>query len=156
MKTAYYYDLQFDRIGIAQEGEAITHLRFGGDALPADYELRETPLLKRAAEQLSEYFAGKRQAFELPLNPQGTVFQKRVWQALTEIPYGETRSYKEIAEQVGAPKGFRAVGGANNKNPIGIVIPCHRVIGANGALVGYAYGLSTKIRLLELEKLHRA
>jgi len=114
-------------------------------------EISETPLIKKTAAQLEEYFAGKRKAFDLPLNPQGTEFQKKVWKALQEIPYGKTVSYKDIAEKIGSPKASRAVGGANNKNPISIIIPCHRVIGANGALVGYAGGLDMKRELLELE-----
>lgn len=105
----------------------------------------------RAAAQLTEYFAGKRKVFDLPLEPHGTEFQKKVWQALREIPYGTTCSYGEIAAKIGNPKASRAVGGANNKNPIAIVVPCHRVIGANGSLVGYASGLQTKEALLKLE-----
>ena len=105
-----------------------------------------------AAEQLEAYFAGKRTTFSLPLRPAGTAFQLAVWQALTEIPYGETRSYGEIAAAVGNPKAARAVGMANNRNPISILIPCHRVIGSTGALVGYGGGLEKKLFLLELEK----
>ena len=102
--------------------------------------------------QLKEYFGGKRKIFDLPLKPEGTEFQLRDWDALRRIPYGETRSYKDIAEEIDCPKGFRAVGMANNKNPIGIIIPCHRVVGANGKLVGYAGGMEKKEFLLELEK----
>lgn len=116
---------------------------------------KETPLLKEAARQLEEYFAGTRRTFNLPLHIQGTPFQQKVWQALLTIPYGETRSYKQIARQVGCPQGCRAVGMANNKNKIGIVIPCHRVIGSNGALTGYAGGLDIKQALLELEETHK-
>lgn len=111
---------------------------------------RDCPSI-REAEQLTEYFAGKRKVFDLPLEPYGTEFQKKVWQALMEIPYGRTCSYGEIAAKIGNPKASRAVGSANNKNPIAIVIPCHRVVGANGALVGYASGLQTKEALLKLE-----
>ncbi|MEF9971016.1 MAG: methylated-DNA--[protein]-cysteine S-methyltransferase [Oscillospiraceae bacterium] len=103
------------------------------------------------ARQLFEYFKGRRRSFELPISEQGTAFQKRVWAALRDIPYGETRSYKFIAEAVGSPKAFRAVGGACNKNPILIITPCHRVIGSGGALVGFACGLDIKKQLLELE-----
>ena len=102
--------------------------------------------------QLDEYFAGTRTAFAFPYRLHGTPFQKKVWQALRQIPYGETRSYKDIAEAIGHPKAFRAVGMANNANPIFIAIPCHRVIGANGSLVGYGGGLEMKKALLELEK----
>ncbi|QUM76071.1 methylated-DNA--[protein]-cysteine S-methyltransferase [Moritella sp. 24] len=104
--------------------------------------------------QLREYFNGKRQEFDLKLNPVGTVFQRHAWQQLTKIPYGETRRYKDIASGLGNPNASRAVGMANNKNPIPIIIPCHRVIGANNKLVGYAYGLALKQQLLSLENSH--
>ncbi len=103
------------------------------------------------AKQLEEYFAGTRKVFDLPLCPEGTDFQKRVWKALLEIPYGETRTYQEIAQKAGSPRGFRAVGMANHNNPIMIVIPCHRVIGKDGSLTGYGGGLDMKERLLKLE-----
>ncbi|HEY3995320.1 MAG TPA: methylated-DNA--[protein]-cysteine S-methyltransferase [Mycobacterium sp.] len=105
-----------------------------------------------AVEQLNAYFAGELTDFDLELDLQGTVFQQRVWKALLTIPYGETRSYGEIAEQVGAPGSARAVGLANGHNPIAIVVPCHRVIGANGKLTGYGGGIDRKLTLLELEK----
>lgn len=100
----------------------------------------ETPLLREAERQLKAYLAGRLRDFDLPLAPRGTPFQQKVWAALTAIPYGETRSYKQVAEAVDCPRGCRAVGMANNRNPIAIVIPCHRVIGADGALVGYGGG----------------
>ena len=109
-------------------------------------------LTNLAFKQLEEYFAGKRQVFDLPLDMQGTDFQKKVWQSLCDIPYGETRSYKQIAEQIGSPKACRAIGNANNANPISVIVPCHRVIGANGKLVGYAGGLDLKQELLNIEK----
>lgn len=112
---------------------------------------KETPLLLTAKQQLSEYFAGQRTVFDLPIKTEGTAFQQQVWQALKAIPYGETRSYKEIAATINNPKAVRAVGGANNKNPISIVIPCHRVIGSSGQLVGYGGGLDAKVFLLALE-----
>lgn len=108
-------------------------------------------ILEKAVIQIKEYLAGTRQIFDLPLDPQGTVFQKKVWQALQKIPYGNTVSYKEIAQAIDNPKASRAVGNANNKNPIPIIIPCHRVIGANGSLVGYAGGLHFKEFLLNHE-----
>ncbi|WP_166346761.1 methylated-DNA--[protein]-cysteine S-methyltransferase [Phytoactinopolyspora limicola] len=104
-----------------------------------------------AEEQLEHYFAGQLREFDLPLNPTGTPFQQRVWAALTSIPYGEVRSYREIAEQIGHPTAYRAVGLANGRNPISIVVPCHRVIGASGALTGYGGGIERKRMLLELE-----
>lgn len=106
---------------------------------------------KKYVTQLNQYFTGKRKTFDFSLDLYGTPFQKAVWTALTRIPYGETRSYKDIALAVGAAKAVRAIGGANNRNPIPIVVPCHRVIGSNGSLVGYGGGLSIKEQLLTLE-----
>jgi len=109
------------------------------------------PVLIAAATQLDEYFAGKRTAFDLPLDFRGTDFQKSVWAALLTIPFGETRSYGEIARQIGQPTASRAVGAANGRNPISIIAPCHRVIGANGSLTGFAGGIEAKRLLLALE-----
>jgi methylated-DNA-[protein]-cysteine S-methyltransferase len=114
-------------------------------------EDRDHPVLRETARQLGEYFVGRRQAFDLPLDFRGTDFQKDVWAALLAIPFGETRSYAEIARAVGRPTAFRAVGAANGKNPISIVAPCHRVIGANGTLTGFAGGIEAKRHLLALE-----
>jgi len=114
-----------------------------------------SPLLDEACHQLDDYFAGRRHHFDLPLAPTGTPFQQLVWQALRQIPYGETRSYRDIACQLGMPGAMRAVGGANNRNPLPLFIPCHRVIGANGRLVGYAGGLAVKEWLLSHEAQHR-
>ncbi len=108
-------------------------------------------LIEEAARQLRGYFAGERKGFDLPLDMQGTEFQKRVWRQLLTIPYGETRSYRQVAEGIGAAAAVRAVGAANGANPVPIVVPCHRVIGAGGKLVGYGGGLELKRRLLELE-----
>jgi methylated-DNA-[protein]-cysteine S-methyltransferase len=194
MKNIYFYDTLVGKVGIADNGEAITDLMYvgaagvgaAGDGLQKSADegadsadstnsatgtaagiaagvqelvsnlysanLKETPLIRKAAKQLNEYLAGRRKTFELPLDPEGTPFQKAVWKTLTGIPYGESRTYKDIAETVGNPKACRAVGMANNKNPIAILIPCHRVIGAGGKLVGYAGGLDIKKKLLELEK----
>ena len=113
---------------------------------------QETPLIKDAYRQLSEYLKGERKGFDLPLLIKGTTFQQQVWKALLEIPYGETRSYKQIAVAIGNPKAVRAVGMANNRNPLLIVVPCHRVIGADGKLVGYGAGIEKKEFLLRLEK----
>lgn len=110
------------------------------------------PMLHRVKQQLEQYFAGQRQQFDLPLDFQGTDFQQQVWQALLTIPYGETRSYKDIALQIGNEKAVRAVGAANGRNPISIIAPCHRVIGSGGALVGFAGGLDKKQILLSLEQ----
>jgi methylated-DNA-[protein]-cysteine S-methyltransferase len=114
-------------------------------------EAADNPILLRTAQQLQEYFAGTRHQFDLELAFAGTEFQKKVWQALLTIPFGETRSYSQIAEQIGNPSAVRAVGAANGKNPISIVAPCHRVIGASGKLTGFAGGLEAKERLLTLE-----
>ena len=135
--------------------EAVTGLRFG-TAVPEGSvpvpEEEAAPLLREAAAQLREYFAGKRRDFTLPLAPQGSEFQKKVWAALQTIPYVETRTYRQIAEQIGHNLAFRAVGMANNRNPIGILIPCHRVIGYDGRMTGYAAGIGIKERLLDGEK----
>lgn len=125
---------------------------------PPDSELgepdprgREAEPFRAAADQLDAYFAGGRTFFDLPLAPHGSQFQQRVWAALQEIPYGETKSYGELAARIGSPGAARAVGLANGRNPIGIVIPCHRVIGSNGSLTGYGGGLDKKRALLDLE-----
>lgn len=152
MKHVFFYTTAIGTIGIAEADGAITDLFFASDSEQPSGVLQETALLKEAARQLAEYIDGQRQVFTLPLAPVGTVFQQQVWQALRTIPYGETRSYKEIAIAIGNPKAVRAVGMANNRNPIAICIPCHRVIGANGSLVGYAGGLELKAALLQREK----
>ena len=108
--------------------------------------------LRDAATQLEEYFRGERQVFDLPLAPEGTDFQRRVWAQLEQIPYGQTRSYGQIAAAIGQPRASQAVGAANGRNPLSIVVPCHRVLGSTGALVGYAGGLERKQALLELER----
>ncbi|HPV01204.1 MAG TPA: methylated-DNA--[protein]-cysteine S-methyltransferase [Clostridiales bacterium] len=118
------------------------------------FTIGETPLIKEAAKQLGEYLEGKRKVFDIPIQLEGTPFQKAVWQALLGIPYGETRTYGEIARHIGNPKAARAVGMANNRNPVAVFVPCHRVIGADGRLVGYASGLDMKKRLLDLERKH--
>jgi methylated-DNA-[protein]-cysteine S-methyltransferase len=110
------------------------------------------PILLEAERQLQEYFCGRRRSFSLPLDFAGTDFQRRVWQALLTIPYGQTRSYGQIAQQIGSPAAVRAVGAANGRNPISIITPCHRVIGSTGKLIGFAGGLETKARLLQLEQ----
>ncbi|WP_276798392.1 methylated-DNA--[protein]-cysteine S-methyltransferase [Fusobacterium gonidiaformans] len=117
-----------------------------------EMEEKNTELLQEVKRQLEEYFSGRLQNFDLPLKPKGTDFQKQVWKALLMIPYGETKSYGDIAKQIGKEKAVRAVGGANHVNPISIVIPCHRVIGKNGNLTGYGGGLEVKEKLLELER----
>lgn len=147
--SCFVYDTEIGPLTIESEGSAVTAVHFGSEPRAA---FRRTELTDRTAAEIAEYLSGKRIRFDLPLNPEGTVFQKRVWNALLDIPYGETRSYRQIAERAGSPKAFRAVGMANNQNPIAILIPCHRVIGSDGSLVGYAAGLEIKKRLLALEQ----
>ena len=128
---------------------ALTAVDFGAaDGLPA---AAWPPVLHRAAQELGEYFAGRRTVFTVPLAPQGTPFQQEVWAALQRIPYGTTCSYADLARAIGRPKACRAVGMANHRNPIPILIPCHRVVGADGSLTGYASGLVIKSCLLQLE-----
>jgi methylated-DNA-[protein]-cysteine S-methyltransferase len=145
---------------LAGRGATLTHLQFGSpagkedhthDPKRADWE-RDDRAFGEAVAQLEAYFAGELTTFSVDIELAGTTFQRRVWSALQTIPYGETRSYGEIAEQIGAPGASRAVGLANGRNPIGIIVPCHRVIGANGSLTGYGGGLDRKRALLDLEK----
>lgn len=155
MKNIFYYQTKIGYIGIAEEDNHITNVFFENDEKIAEsdgYKFAETDLLREAGKQLDEYLLGKRKVFSLPLAPSGTAFMKKVWDCLCDISYGETKSYKEIAKASGNEKACRAVGLANNKNPIPIFIPCHRVIGTNGKLTGYRGGLNTKLQLLELEK----
>lgn len=153
MKNIYFFDYPIGRIGIASDDESICGIFLQGDKVPQDIsEEKKTKVISEADKQLKEYFSGKRKEFNLPLKMNGTEFQKSVWNALLTIPYGETRSYKDIAIQVGNEKASRAIGMANNRNPIAIVVPCHRVIGHNGTLVGYGGGLNMKRELLDLEK----
>lgn len=135
--------------------KAVTAIRFGTQVPEGSTPCtgaEATPLLRKAAEEIGDYFAGSRRKFTLPLAPEGTPFQQKVWEALRTIPYGEARTYKQIAIQIGHNQSFRAVGMASNRNPIAIVVPCHRVIGYDGKLTGYAGGLDIKEQLLELEK----
>ena len=133
---------------LTEEDGALIRLDFGkkGQAGP------ETTLLAEAKKQLEQYFSGTLRSLTLPLRPEGTPFQQKVWAALLQIPWGETRTYGQVAAMIGQPKACRAVGMANNRNPLPIFIPCHRVIGANGQLTGYAGGLSAKEHLLSLEQ----
>ena len=154
MKNIFFYETRIGKIGIISNREAVTGLFFAGgtgNAVEGTCN-KETAVIREAAKQLTEYLDGKRRRFDIPMAFEGTPFQRKVWEALTRIPYGETRSYAEIAGSIGQPKACRAVGMANNRNPIAVMVPCHRVIGANGKLVGYAGGLDVKQKLLELEK----
>jgi methylated-DNA-[protein]-cysteine S-methyltransferase len=144
-------------IVVAGDREGLRRLEFqrgrdGEFPIPREWEEDpEFPLLRRAAEQLRSYFSGKRRSFSLPLAPVGTAFQQRVWAELRKIPFGETVSYSELARRAGRPSAIRAAGAANGKNPISIVIPCHRVLGLDGSLTGYGGGLEKKRALLALE-----
>jgi len=150
-QTYFVYETGFCRITIVSDSSAVLAVLFGNAVNPGGKK-EASALTDLAAEQLVEYFAGKRKQFDVPIRPVGTDFQEAVWKALLNIPYGETRSYKQIAQEIGSPAACRAVGMANNKNPISIIIPCHRVIGSNGALVGYGGGLEMKQKLLALEQ----
>lgn len=153
MKIYKVMDSPVCLLNIACDGEAITDITF--KSAPATAVLGNSPVLDNAVKQLEEYFNGSRKVFELPLSFSGTDFQNRVWHALCKIPYGETMSYGDIARLIGSPMAFRAVGMANNKNRIPIIIPCHRVIGADGGLTGYAGGVDIKKFLLALEAHHK-
>lgn len=152
MKNIYFYDTRIGKVYIEEENNFIVAIHFEHEAIINEEKLNETPLLKETGEQIIEYLSGKRKNFNVPIFPSGTAFQEKVWNSLQSIPYGETRSYKDIATSVGNEKACRAVGMANNKNPIPIIVPCHRVVGSNGRLVGYAGGLQIKEYLLTLEK----
>lgn len=142
-----FYDSPIGPMTLVQEGEVLDRLDFDVPSQPEE----ATPLLLEACRQLREYFAGERKAFALPLAPAGTEFQKKVWAALRDIPWGETRSYGDIARAIGKPTACRAVGMANGRNPLPVFIPCHRVIGTNGSITGYSGGLEKKRFLLRLE-----
>lgn len=143
-------DTPLGRMYLASDGENITELKFG----TCEKDTPDAVLLK-AKSELEEYFAGERKDFTVPVKPEGTAFQQKVWSALKEIPYGETATYGKIAKRIGNEKACRAVGMANNRNPIAIIVPCHRVIGAGGSLTGYAGGIDKKEFLLKLESQRR-
>lgn len=149
MKMALYCENVPTPVGtlcVCSDGDAVTGIHFGAGE-PGE----ACPVTGQARQQLTEYFAGQRREFDLPLAPAGTDFQRRVWELLREIPYGETVTYGELARRLGNPRAARAVGMACNRNPIAIVVPCHRVVGSTGSLTGYAGGLDAKAFLLKLE-----
>lgn len=147
----YIYDTVIGKITITGSNNRILEIKYG-ECKKDNIKYMKNEIIENAASELNEYLNGRREVFSIPLMPVGTEFQRLVWSALKEIPYGMTKSYKEIAEIIGKPKAYRAVGMANNKNPIMIMIPCHRVIGADGSLTGYACGINVKQSLLELER----
>lgn len=148
---AFFYKTEIGTIGIEEKDGSICGVHFSGEQLPREVDIYESAILKEAANQLTKYLQGKLKTFSLPLAPAGTAFMQEVWQILHQIPFGETFTYKQIAEKVGRPKAFRAVGQACNRNPIPIFIPCQRVIGSNGKFTGYRGGIDIKKRLLSLE-----
>ena len=154
MKRYSFYNYEgVGRLGIGVESERITDLHFERSSISTSgLRLEETSLHRETSRQLEEYFSGRRKIFDLPLAPKGTDFQRRCWEALLQVPYGETRSYGDIARSIGSPGGFRAVGMANNRNPIAVIIPCHRIIGSDGKLVGFGGGLDVKAFLLDMER----
>ena len=158
MDNILFVSTKIGKIGIQEDGSGITGVFFENELPkknPASCAQRETPLLQTAAREILEYLDGNRKAFTVPLSMNGTAFQMADWKALMTIPYGETRSYQEIAHLIGKPRACRAVGHANNQNPISIIIPCHRVIGKNGSMTGYGGGLAIKEFLLNLERENR-
>lgn len=152
MKYALTVSSPIGPLTLVEEDGALTRMNFGTEADGA--ERRETPLLHQAAQELAEYFRGERKRFTVPLRPEGSAFQLRCWQALLDIPYGETRTYAQQARAIGQAKACRAVGMGNHRNPLPVFIPCHRVVGKNGSLTGYAGGLNAKQTLLNIERMY--
>lgn len=150
-KTQFCYKTKAGNIYIAADQLGICGL----SVVDFGFSEKETTIIKEAAKQLEEYLDGKRIVFDIPLNPSGTDFQAKVWAELRKVPYGETRTYKDIALAIGNPNASRAVGSANNKNPILIFTPCHRIIGSNGSLTGFAAGINLKQKLINLEQTKR-
>ena len=159
MKTVYYdlLSTSLGTISLASDGDALSGLWFEGQRYEpsrgACWQRRaDLPILMRAGVELGEYFAGARSEFTLPLSPAGTAFQHEVWRAIAAIPYGETAAYRDLASRIGRPASIRAAGAATGRNPLSIIVPCHRVVGADGTLTGYAGGLDRKRALLALER----
>ena len=158
MKTVYY-DFLLTSLGkmlLASDGDALMGAWFEGQRYepsrgPSWERRRNLPILLHAGAELNEYFAGARTEFTLPLAPHGTPFQRDVWRAIAAIPYGETAAYRDLASRIGRPASIRAAGAATGRNPLSIVVPCHRVVGSAGSLTGYAGGIERKSRLLALE-----
>ena len=156
MRFHDFYESPHGRILVTANEAGLTGVHFDGQKyFPADdpesQRARRNPIVQQAIRELGEYFAGKRKRFEVALAPAGTPFQLAVWRAISSVPYGETISYGELARRAGVPGHARAAGAATGRNPIGIIVPCHRIVGANGSLTGYAGGLPRKRALLALE-----
>lgn len=152
MKYALVMESPVRTLTLVEEDGALTEVRFGLDVRKEC--LQSTPLLRQAEAELNEYFSGERKTFTVPLRPQGTPFQLKCWNALLQIPYGETRTYGQQAAMIGQPKACRAVGMGNHRNPLSIFIPCHRVVGKDGTLTGYGGGIDIKEKLLQLERMN--
>ncbi|MBC7087432.1 MAG: methylated-DNA--[protein]-cysteine S-methyltransferase [Tissierellales bacterium] len=153
-RYAYSFESKIGKINIYQIENKIVRIEYNEDMIANSYEMEVTPLIKKTVNELEEYFNGDRKMFTIPIGLSGTEFQIKVWNELLKIPFGETKTYREIAKSIGNDKAYRAVGGANNKNPIPIIVPCHRVVGADKSLVGYKGGLDIKKALLEIEKIY--
>ncbi|MDR3349935.1 MAG: methylated-DNA--[protein]-cysteine S-methyltransferase [Acidaminococcales bacterium] len=151
----YRHQTPLGVFSVLERQGALVGLSLNKEHAGNDFTYRKTPLIAKAVKQLDEYLSGERKEFDLPIAPTGTQFQQKVWQALRTIDYGSTLSYQALAERIGNPKACRAVGGANNKNPILIIVPCHRVIGKDNSLTGFGAGLDVKAKLLALEKAHK-
>lgn len=150
-KYAYSFESKISNLSIYEVDNKIVRIEFNEENTDKNYKYEMTPTIKNAIREIEEYLDGDRKIFTVPIELYGTEFQVKVWNELLKIPYGETKTYKEIAKSIGNEKACRAVGGANNKNPIPIIVPCHRVIGSNSSLVGYKGGLQIKKALLEVE-----
>lgn len=162
MRYTLYIQTEIGPILLAEENGALTEITLVDKdqktfraGIQSESKEQETTILTETKRQLTEYLAGKRKQFDIPISMRGTSFQKKVWEQLLTIPYGETATYGEVAARIGNPRACRAVGMANHHNPIAIIVPCHRVIGADGRLTGYGGGLPIKEKLLALEKEHR-
>lgn len=153
MKACYFYEGTIGRYGVQESGGELTGIWVGNrvGAVSEGYELKETPLLREVHRQLDAYFNRKLKVFNVPFVLEGTPFQQKVWRALCDIPYGTCITYGELAVRIGDPKACRAVGMANGRNPLPVIIPCHRVIGSGGKLTGYTGGLEIKTKLLQVE-----
>lgn len=150
MNKQFIYDSPFGKMRVVASHKGLVSIDFDSDEA-LEMPTEETAIHKTVNSQLEEYFSGERKKFDVKLDLNGTNFQNKVWKALYDIDYGEIVTYKQIAEKVGSPRAFRAVGNANNRNPIPIICACHRVVGSDGSLVGYAYGLKMKEQLIDLE-----
>ncbi len=146
-----YLESPIGTLRLCAGGGSLRAIEFEGHYTPGEPDDHDDPILADCARQLEQYFAGELRQFDLPLEPGGTAFQRAVWRALADIPYGQVCSYRDIARRLDKPGAVRAVGAANGRNPLPLVVPCHRVIGSDGSLTGYAGGLAVKTKLLELE-----